>query len=82
MTVQDLLVSFLRFADLPDSQRETYLRQHPEILNGSVLDSMFLSARLREPEFKRRVGNAALYIATKLNDTQRQAVARQLIAGG
>jgi hypothetical protein len=79
-TVQDLLVTFIQFANLPDSQRETFLRQHPEIQNASVVGSVLMSAKLRdEPEFKRRVGSAALYVATKLNDTGLQAEARKLL---
>jgi hypothetical protein len=79
MTVQDLLVSFLRFADLPDSQRETYLRQHSEILNANVVGTVLMQARMREPEFQRRVGGAAFYIATKLNNKELQAEARKFL---
>ncbi len=78
-TVQDLLVSFLRFADLPDSQRENFLRQHPEILNAAVVGSAMMSAKMREPGFGRRIGSAALYVATKLNNKELQAEARKLL---
>lgn len=81
MTVMDLLVTFLCFSDLPDSQRDAFLRQHPKILNPSVIDSMLMSAQLRELESQRRVGSAALYISTRLNDAQRQANARRVMGG-
>ncbi len=73
MTVRDIMVLFVQFSDLPDSQKESFLRQHPGVLDVGIIDWALNASRLRgqmgEPEAKRRYANAALYIATKMGDT-------------
>jgi len=80
MTVHDLLVTFYRFSNLPDAERDTFLHQHIELLDAVLIDTVLLQAKMREAYVQKRIASAALYIAKKLNDTQRQSAALQLLA--
>ena len=75
----------VQFSALPDSERPEFLNQHPELQSAWVVDWALTAAHLRgqmgEPEAKTRIARAALYIATELGDHERQAAARELVAG-
>ncbi len=81
MSVHDLLVTFYRFSNLSDLEKDAFLRQHAELLEPVLVDTVLLQAQMRDVNTQKRIAGAALYIATKLNDSQRQAAARKLLTG-
>ena len=70
----------MKFAALPDSEREAFLVRHLEIMNSSILDWALATARMQETRVRVRMAEAVLYVARRLEDLQRQAVAHQILA--
>lgn len=82
MSIMDMGVTFAEFSNLPDSQRETFLSEHPEILNTGMVGWALTAARMREPEARQRLASAAYYVATKLGSTEQADEARRIYEGG
>ena len=80
MSVMQSGITFLEFANLPESQRDEFLGRHPEILDTNVVGWALMAARMREPADRRRIASAALYIATELGSNEQVSAARQLLA--
>jgi hypothetical protein len=80
MNIMEMGILFAQFSVVPNLQREAFLGDHPEIVNVDMIDWAITAARLREPEDKKRIANAALYLATKLRDKRRQTRLRQILA--
>ncbi len=71
------------FSAIPSSERGSFLQQHPELRSTWVADWALTAAHLRgrmgEHEAPAHLTKVALYIATELDDNQRQAAARELL---
>ncbi len=84
LTIMEIGVLMAQFSALPASERQHFLRQHPEIQSAPIVDWALMAARTRgqmgEPEARIRYAEAALYIAMQIGDAARQAAAHQLLA--
>jgi hypothetical protein len=79
-TIMELGVLFAQMSFLPDSQKGDFIRHHPEVKNDGLVDWALMGADLREPEDRRRILNAALYLAIVLGDNGRQNTVRAKLA--
>ncbi len=84
MTIMDIGMLMAQFSGLPDSERENFVCEHPQIRNALIVDWALTAARVRaqmgEPEASTRYAQAALYIAIELGDRERQATAQGVLA--
>ena len=79
-TIMELGVLFAQFSMVSDSQKGDFIRQHPEVKNEGLVDWALMAADMREPEDRRRILNAALYLANILGDRARQNAVRAKLA--
>ena len=70
---------FTKFSFEAKSKRDVYIRDHPEILDVSVIDWAIQTALSQDAKNKKRIAEAGLYLATKMNDSKRQGVLRQML---
>ena len=71
--------AFTKLSFTPDSKKEVYLKQHPELLDTELVDWAISSALSKDTSNKKRIGEAALFLASKMKDGKRQGIIRKIL---